>query len=471
MSLRSSSSSVEPQSRRLCESRTIDYIPDAERHGRVFSQFTLWFGGNLQITAIVTGALAVVPGGDVVWSLAGLLVGQLVGAALMALHAVQGPRLGLPQMITCRSQFGIYGAAIPLVLACIMYVGFSASGTVLAGQALAHLVNVSDRSGMMIFALIIIVVAMPGYRLIHALGRVASVVGVLAFVYLFARLLLENDLSGLWDNRHFSLPMFLLAVSLASSWQIAFCPYVSDYSRYLPRTVSAHSTFLAVFCGSVLGAQASMTLGVMAAALAGSAFSGNEVGYIVGLGSGGMMALVLYFAICFGKITFTTLNAYGSFLSLASIVCGFRQRAAIGEGMRMLFIVLMVLISCGIAILSQPSFLKSFTHFLLFLLIFFVPWSAINLTDYYFVSRGQLNMAALSDPDGCYGRWNAVGMSTYALGVLVQLPFAANEFYRGVLVGWFAGNDISWLIGWVFTALCWLVVSRWRGETVGCSSR
>lgn len=65
--------------------------------------------------------------------------------------------------------------------------------------------------------------------------------------------------------------MFLLAVSLASSWQIAFCPYVSDYSRYLPRTVSAHSTFLAVFCGSVLGAQASMTLGVMAAALAGSA--------------------------------------------------------------------------------------------------------------------------------------------------------------------------------------------------------
>ncbi len=241
MSLRSSSSSVEPQSRRLCESRTIDYIPDAERHGRVFSQFTLWFGGNLQITAIVTGALAVVPGGDVVWSLAGLLVGQLVGAALMALHAVQGPRLGLPQMITCRSQFGIYGAAIPLVLACIMYVGFSASGTVLAGQALAHLVNVSDRSGMMIFALIIIVVAMPGYRLIHALGRVASVVGVLAFVYLFARLLLETDLSGLWDTRHFSLPMFLLAVSLASSWQLAFCPSVSDYSRYLPRTVSALS--------------------------------------------------------------------------------------------------------------------------------------------------------------------------------------------------------------------------------------
>ncbi len=60
----------------LTETRSIDYIPDRERHGHPFSQFTLWFGGNLQITAIVTGALAVVLGGDVVWSLIGLLVGR-----------------------------------------------------------------------------------------------------------------------------------------------------------------------------------------------------------------------------------------------------------------------------------------------------------------------------------------------------------------------------------------------------------
>jgi len=64
----------------ITESRSIDYIPDHERHGHPFSQFTLWFGGNLQITAIVTGALAVVLGGDVVWSLIGLLVGRRCSA-------------------------------------------------------------------------------------------------------------------------------------------------------------------------------------------------------------------------------------------------------------------------------------------------------------------------------------------------------------------------------------------------------
>ena len=49
----------------LIEIRSIDYVPDAERHGGLASQFTLWLAANLQITAIVTGALAVVFGGDV----------------------------------------------------------------------------------------------------------------------------------------------------------------------------------------------------------------------------------------------------------------------------------------------------------------------------------------------------------------------------------------------------------------------
>ncbi|MGP8097838.1 MAG: cytosine permease, partial [Steroidobacteraceae bacterium] len=74
------------------EVRSIDYVPDGERHGGLASQFTLWLAANLQITAIVTGALAVVFGGDVFWSLVALLLGQLIGGAVMALHAAQGPQ-------------------------------------------------------------------------------------------------------------------------------------------------------------------------------------------------------------------------------------------------------------------------------------------------------------------------------------------------------------------------------------------
>ncbi|EOV8176192.1 TPA: cytosine permease [Raoultella planticola] len=444
----------------MTESRSIDYIPDHERHGHPFSQFTLWFGGNLQITAIVTGALAVVLGGDVVWSLIGLLVGQVLGAAVMSLHALQGPRLGLPQMIISRAQFGVFGAVVPLVLVCVMYVGFSASGTVLAGQAMARLLSISDVAGMLLFSTIIIVIAVLGYRVIHKLGKVASVVGVLAFVYLFVTLLLSANLPAIAQNNHFSLPMFLLAVSLSSSWQIAFCPYVSDYSRYLPRNVSGAKTFLCVFSGTVLGTQASMTLGVLTAAIAGSAFSGHEVSFIVGLGKSQLMAMVIYFAICFGKITFTTLNAYGSFMSLSTIVSGFRRQAALSKRVRILFVVLMVAISCVIALLSEPAFLKNFTHFLLFLLAFFVPWSAIGLTDYYLISAGAVDIPALSDPQQRYGYWNLYAIAVYIVGVLIQLPFIENPLYHGSLTWLFAGNDVSWIIGWFGTGVLYYALRR-----------
>ncbi|HEC2628887.1 TPA: cytosine permease [Raoultella planticola] len=444
----------------MTESRSIDYIPDHERHGHPFSQFTLWFGGNLQITAIVTGALAVVLGGDVVWSLIGLLVGQVLGAAVMSLHALQGPRLGLPQMIISRAQFGVFGAVVPLVLVCVMYVGFSASGTVLAGQAMARLLSISDVAGMLLFSTIIIVIAVLGYRVIHKLGKVASVVGVLAFVYLFVTLLLSANLPAIVQNNHFSLPMFLLAVSLSSSWQIAFCPYVSDYSRYLPRNVSGAKTFLCVFSGTVLGTQASMTLGVLTAAIAGSAFSGHEVSFIVGLGKSQLMAMVIYFAICFGKITFTTLNAYGSFMSLSTIVSGFRRQAALSKRARILFVVLMVAISCVIALLSEPTFLKNFTHFLLFLLAFFVPWSAIGLTDYYLISAGAVDIPALSDPQQRYGYWNLYAIAVYIVGVLIQLPFIENPLYHGSLTWLFAGNDVSWIIGWFGTGVLYYTLRR-----------
>ncbi|HHS9506831.1 cytosine permease [Raoultella planticola] len=444
----------------MTESRSIDYIPDHERHGHPFSQFTLWFGGNLQITAIVTGALAVVLGGDVIWSLIGLLVGQVLGAAVMSLHALQGPRLGLPQMIISRAQFGVFGAVVPLVLVCVMYVGFSASGTVLAGQAMARLLSISDVAGMLLFSTIIIVIAVLGYRVIHQLGKVASVVGVLAFVYLFVTLLLSANLPAIAQNNHFSLPMFLLAVSLSSSWQIAFCPYVSDYSRYLPRNVSGAKTFLCVFSGTVLGTQASMTLGVLTAAIAGSAFSGHEVSFIVGLGKSQLMAMVIYFAICFGKITFTTLNAYGSFMSLSTIVSGFRRQAALSKRARILFVVLMVAISCVIALLSEPAFLKNFTHFLLFLLAFFVPWSAIGLTDYYLISAGAVDIPALSDPQQRYGYWNLYAIAVYIVGVLIQLPFIENPLYHGSLTWLFAGNDVSWIIGWFGTGVLYYALRR-----------
>ena len=53
------------------ETRTIDMVPEHERHGSPSSQFTLWFGANMQITAVVDGALAVVFGAEAMTAILG----------------------------------------------------------------------------------------------------------------------------------------------------------------------------------------------------------------------------------------------------------------------------------------------------------------------------------------------------------------------------------------------------------------
>jgi nucleobase:cation symporter-1, NCS1 family len=442
------------------EVRSIDYVPDRERHGGLASQFTLWLAANLQITAIVTGALAVVFGGDVFWSLVALLLGQLIGGAVMALHAAQGPQLGLPQMISCRVQFGIYGAVIPIVAVCLMYIGFSASGCVLAGQAVGQLLHVDDGVGIVIFSCFIVIVTLLGYRFIHLLGRVASIIGIAAFVYMFSRMFASNDIAALLAERHFSLSKFLLAMSLSASWQIAYGPYVADYSRYLPRDTSVARVFTAVGLGSVIGSQISMTFGVLAAALAGKQFEHHEVAYIVSLGSTGAVAGLLYFSIAFGKVTVTSLNAYGSFMSMATIVSGFRRGLRISLWHRFFYIVSMVGVSALLALTGRHSFLKAFEAFILCLLAVFTPWSAINLIDYYCFTRSRYDVPALSDPDGRYGRWNMTGIVIYLIGIVVQIPFLSTAFYTGPLVEPLGGVDISWIVGLLVPGMLYYAFAR-----------
>ncbi|MGI5508626.1 purine-cytosine permease family protein [Streptomyces sp. CA-106131] len=444
----------------LVEQRSIDVVPDEERHGTAFSQFTLWLGANLQITAVVTGALAVVFGGDVVWSLVGLVVGNLLGGAVMALHSAQGPKLGLPQMIQSRAQFGVRGAVVPLLLVILMYVGFFASGTVLAGQAVGELTHTSHTSGIVIFAVVTAVTAAVGYRVIHALGRFASVVCALAFIYLAIRLLDHVDLSTLLHNAHFSLPMFLLAMSLSASWQLAFGPYVADYSRYLPRTTSGRATFWWTLSGSALGSQWSMTFGVLVAATAGDKFLANQVGYVVGLGGAGLIASFLYFVIALGKLTVNVLNTYGGFMSMVTSVSGFRGQRVLSQRGRAAYIALIMIAGTAVALLGKDSFLASFKDFLLFLLTFFTPWSAINLVDYYLISKERYDIPALFDPAGRYGAWRWDALGVYAVGLLAQLPFLSTAFYTGPLVAPLGGADISWIVGLVAPALLYWLLAR-----------
>ncbi|WP_116112360.1 purine-cytosine permease family protein [Austwickia chelonae] len=443
------------------ERRSIDVIPAGERHGRPMSQFTLWFGANMQITALVDGALAVVFGADALWAIIGLTLGNILGGAVMALHSAQGPRLGLPQMISSRAQFGVVGAIIPLVLVVLMYLGFASTGTVLSGQAINRMVGATSPAfGIVVFGVITAVVAIVGYRWIHALGRIATVTGILGWLWLAYKLFTSHDVASFFAAPSFNIVTFLLATSLGAGWQLTYGPYVADYSRYLPQDTPDRVTFWATFSGSVLGSSWSMALGVLIASVPGSGFLKNQVGFLGDLSGGGTIAIVLYLVIVIGKLTVNTLNAYGGSMTMLTTVSAFQRSAVIPAMWRAIWICVFIVASVLVALLASADFLNNFKNFVLVLLMVFTPWSAINLVDYYLVSRERVDIPALYDPKGRYGAWNWPTLAIYSLGVLAQIPFLAQTMYTGPLTKMLGGTDISWIVGLFLTAAVYYPVAK-----------
>lgn len=434
-------------------------VPEAERYGSSNSQFTLWMGANLQITAIVDGALSIVFGSEALNAIIGLLLGNILGGAVMALHSAQGPRLGLPQMISSRVQFGVKGAALPLLLVIVMYLGFAATGTVLSGQAINKMFGFEmAQTGMVIFGALTAILAIAGYKFIHILGRVATVVGILGFAYLALQLFGHYDVAAAFGKKPFSIGTFLLTVALSAGWQLTFAPYVADYSRYLPSHTTIKSTFWSTFLGTAIGAQVAMTFGVLVAA-SGGAFLKNQVGFLGEL-AGPAMAVVIYLVIVTGKLTVNCLNAYGGFMSILTTVSGFNNRSQISPRARGLYIIAFVICSVLIAIVASADFLNNFKNFVLLLLAVFVPWSAINLVDYYLVSKEKVDIPALYDASGRYGAYNMVALGCYALGIIVQIPFLNQKLYTGALATMMGGADISWIVSLLVTSLVYLPLAK-----------
>lgn len=451
----------------VLESNTINAIPESARHGKPSSQFTLWLSANLQITAVVDGALAIVFGSEALSAIIGLFIGNVVGGAVMALHSSQGARLGLPQMISSRIRFGVKGAALPLIMVIIMYLGFAATGTVLSGQAINKIFGFESAStGIIIFGLMTALIALVGYKLIHQVGRVASILSIAGFIYLATQLGTHYDVPGAFGQKPFSLAMLVLTIALSAGWQLTFAPYAADYSRYLPADTPSRSIFWATFLGTVMGAQCAMTFGVLVAACGGN-FLKDQVGFMGDLAGPAFAALIYVFIVC-GKLTVNCLNAYGGFMSILATVSAFNNRSSVSQRVRTAYVVGFVLLSMVVALAASADFLNNFKNFVLLLLMVFTPWCAINLIDFYCISKGKVDIPALYTSQGRYGAYNQVALVCYTLGVLIQIPFLNQKLYKGPVAIWLDGADISWIVSLAFTAL---VYYPWARRTTSVPER
>ncbi len=449
------------------ELRTIQPIALDQRHGKARDLFTVWFGSNVMLLTIVTGALSVtVFGLSFAAAVVALAVGNFVGAIFMALHAAQGPTLGVPQMVQTRGQFGSIGALLVVGIVIVMYVGFLSSNIVLGGEALASLVpGWSDTPGIVLVGVLGVIATIYGYDLIHAYTRVMS--------YLSGAVLL---LAALWIVRVHGLPAdfltrngwsatgFLGTVSVAALWQISYAPYVSDYSRYMPADTGASPAFWASYWGCTLGSLLPMILGAMVGL---AAPKGDLVHGLALLTSGIAPLVLIVFSV--GIASSNAMNLYCG--ALSTMTFGQTLFPKWSPGPQARTIVALVLFGFALtgAILSKDAFIANYEDFILLLLYVLVPWTAINLVDYYLLRHGKYDVESFFQQDGgIYGRVNGPAVACYVLGILVQLPFVACALYTGPVARAMGGIDLSWIVGLAITSpvYYWLAKRAQRREAL-----
>ncbi|MBS0377528.1 MAG: cytosine permease [Proteobacteria bacterium] len=446
----------------LLESRSIDYVPLAERHGKVWHLWPVWFAGDAHMATVAVGVLGITMGGNLLWTSVAVILGCLLGTFFMAFHSTQGPQLGLPQMIQSRPQFGYTGALLVWGVAMVSYIGYNAFNQVLAGQAIHQLyphIAATSPTAITVFALFALVLAAIGYDKIHLAQR--------GFAYLMIAILVVFTVGGAlvlkfpaqqWDPAGFKGVPFLAQLFAAASYQLSWSIYVSDYSRYLPRDVGVRESFWWTYLGALIGGAWMMLVGTAAAAFApklemAAAMEAAADQLFPGFGKVLLVGAVL------GLVCVSTLNFYGASLTLLSVADTLKPiRSTVTK--RMVTLGIAFVASTSIALASSSSFGARFSDLLSVLLYLFTPWTAINLVDFYVVRKGHYSIREIFNPDGMYGRWNWRGLAAYLVGFVAMVPFFVTDEWKGPVARALGGADIAMLIGLPVSAAVYLWAYR-----------
>jgi NCS1 family nucleobase:cation symporter-1 len=442
----------------VIEDRTIQPIPPGQRHGRPWDLFTLWFGANLTILTVATGALCTtVFHLSLAAAIFAIVMGNLLGAVFMALHAAQGPHLGVPQMVQTRGQFGARGALAVIAFVAVMDVGFVATNLVLSAQSL-HYALPATSPGMAIGGVAVLGTAATifGHDLIHGFTRHMSWLCGIAILACLAWIVWRHPGLDLHAAPPLTIAALLGAVSTSVLWQIAYAPYVSDYSRYLPAETGQRPAFWMSFWGCSLGSILPMVLG----ALLGSLFPGQEMAQSLA-GSSGPFGPFAVAVLTLSIAAASAISLYCSVLAVIAIIQTFAPSWQARAMARTVISLVLALIAVAMALLAGPHFMETYTSFLLLLLYVMAPWTAINLIDYYLIRHGSYDVASFLRADGgIYGHYNGAALLCYAVGIVIQIPFVSNGLYTGPIARTLSGADLSWIAGLLVTAVLYYAISK-----------
>jgi nucleobase:cation symporter-1, NCS1 family len=449
------------------EARGFEPIPETARYGSVSRIFTVWFTPNLVPAAFFVGLLAAAPFLNVgfITGVLAILVGNVIGAAVVGALSTMGPATGMAQMPVARLAFG-KSIVLPGILNWISCIGWDGINNVFGAAAITLLTGLPFPISLLIVVLAQGLLGVIGYEAIHTFEKyMAIVLGVMFAVLTVAIVTGGQANTARVDGQTgiFQVGAFVLFAAIAASFVLAWGLYASDYSRYLPVGTSRPKIFWYTVAGLTLSAGWIQILGLLVADKA----SGPGVDTINTILGGGLLGALAMIAIAIGTVAVNAMNDYtGSLSLLAAGVKVRRIYSAIAVAVLGFFFALY---------LNAGDLALKFESYLLFILYWVTPWAGVILADWWL--RGaprRLDVRWLTD----FGRLPSGVLALVAMivGFVVSLPFQTSSFggeiakATGLPINAWAPAlgyaDIAFVVGFVVSALIY-----WVGARAGVGDR
>ena len=330
----------------------------SENKTSVFSNGLLWFGAGISIAEILTGMLLAPLG--LAKGLLAILIGHVIGGAVMFGAGLIGGRTGKSAMETVAISFGHQGARLFAGLNVIQLIGWTAVMIASAAAAANTLSGMGSSVWSVIIGAFISLCIVLGLK---NLGKVNVVV-------IAALLLLTLVLSGvifMGDHVPQAVGDMTLgaAIELTVAMPLSWLPVISDYTRIAEKPFKA----TAASCLAYFAASSWMFIIGMGAAL----YTGQDDIAQILLQAG--MGLVGILIVLLSTVTTTFLDAFSAGVSGKTLISGLSEKA-------------LALIACaggiGLAVMMDSS---SFEEFLYFIGSVFAPMTAIFLSDYFILKQ------------------------------------------------------------------------------------
>jgi nucleobase:cation symporter-1, NCS1 family len=438
------------------EGHGMEPIPETARYGAVWRLFTVWFTPNLVPAAFAIGVLAAAPfiGLGFVDGLLAIIVGNLIGAALVGVLSAMGPRTGMAQIPASRLPFG-KSIVVPATINWLSTIAWDAINAFFGAFAILVITGgaVPFPVGLLIVVLCQAGLSVVGYEAIHTFEKYAAIGLAILFGIVTIAVLSKANFS-LADGTASGLGSFVLMTTIAGSFNLAWALYASDYSRYLPTNTSSSRVFGWTFLGLFLSAVwiEALGLAVVGALDANQTDPVHQINVLLGGGLVGALAMV---AIFFGTVAVNAMNDYTGSLSL--------QAAGVKVARPVSALVVGVLSYLATLYLYQANFQSTFENYLLFITYWIGPWAAVVLVDLYRRRGGAINgskaVAFGLLPTGM----NA--LIALVVGFLVSIPFMDATVFVGSIASALGGADIAYVAGFIVAGLVYWALEQYSKST------